>query len=70
MSVAESLRRRARFLAAGFVSFVVLLALMRWSGGEPPVQSSADIGLVIGFIFVAASFVMNDTYGQRGGRAR
>jgi len=46
------------------------LALMRWSGGEPLVQPSADIGLVIGFIFVAAFFVMNDTYRRRGGTAR
>ena len=43
---------------------------MRWSGGEPLVQPSADIGLVIGFVFVAAFFVMNDTYGQRGSKAR
>lgn len=70
MSVVESLTRRARFLAAGFVSFVALLALMRWAGAEPLLQPSADIGLVIGFIFVAAFFVMNDTYGRRGSAAR
>ena len=70
MSDVESLRRRARFLASGFVSFVAVLALMRWSGAEPLLQPSADFGLVIGFLFVAAFFVMNDTYGRRGGKAR
>jgi len=70
MSVVASLKRRAGFLAAGFLSFLAALGLMRWSGGEPLVQPSADIGLVIGFIFVAAFFVMNDTYRRRGGTAR
>ncbi|MGD1036688.1 MAG: hypothetical protein ABR878_05725 [Roseiarcus sp.] len=70
MSVVEALKRRAGLLAAGFLSFLAVLALMRWSGGEPLLQPSADLGLVIGFIFVAAFFVMNDTHGRRGGRAR
>ena len=38
MSVLESLKRRARFLVAGFLSFLVVLAAIRWSGGEPLLQ--------------------------------
>ena len=70
MSVVESLRRRAGLLAAGFLSFLAILALMRWSGREPLLQPSADLGLVVGFIFVAAFFVINDLHGRRGSRAQ
>ncbi|MGD0639518.1 MAG: hypothetical protein ABSC22_02115 [Roseiarcus sp.] len=70
MSVIESLKRHGRFLAAGFLSFLVILATMRWSEGEPLFQPSADLGLVIGFIFVAAFFVINDTHGQGGSKTR
>ena len=54
MSVIESLKRRARFLVAGFLSFLVVLAAIRWSSGEPLLQPAGDIGLIIGFVFVAA----------------
>jgi Na+-translocating ferredoxin:NAD+ oxidoreductase RnfD subunit len=68
MSVIESLKRRARFLAAGFLSFLVVLAAIRWSSGEPLLQPAGDLGLIIGFIFVAAFFVIADTYrGPSGG---
>ncbi len=70
MSVVESLKRRAGFLAAGFLSFLAILALMRWSDGEALLQPSADFGLVVGFVFVAAFFAMNDSRGRRGSRAR
>jgi hypothetical protein len=70
MSLVESLKRHARFLAAGFLSFLAVLAAMRWSEGEPLLQPSADIGLIIGFFFVAAFFVMNDSHGERGSKAR
>ena len=70
MTVIESLRRRARFLAAGFLSFLVVLAAIRWSGGEPLVQPAGDIGLIIGFVFVAGFFVVSDTYRRPGGGAR
>jgi hypothetical protein len=68
MSVIDSLRRRGRFLAAGFLSFLVVLAAIRWSGGEPLLQPAGDIGLIIGFVFVAGVFVIADTYrGPSGG---
>ncbi len=70
MSVVESPRLRAGLLAAGFLSFLAVLALMGRSGGEPLVQASADLGLVVGFVLVAAFFVMNDAHGQRRGNAR
>ena len=69
MTVIASLKRRARLLVAGFLSFLVVLAAMRWSQGEPLLQPSADLGLVIGFVFVAAFFVMNDVNGVSGGGA-
>jgi hypothetical protein len=68
MTVIESLRRRGRFLAAGFLSFLVVLAAIRWSSGEPLLQPAGDIGLIIGFAFVAGFFVVSDTYrGPSGG---
>jgi Na+-translocating ferredoxin:NAD+ oxidoreductase RnfD subunit len=70
MKVIESLKRRARFLAAGFLSFLVVLAAIRWSSGEPLLQPAGDIGLIIGFVFVAAFFVISDTYSRPGGGAR
>ncbi len=70
MSAAESLKARAGVLAAGLFSFLAVLAPMRWSGGESLVQPSADLGLAIGFVFVVVFFVVNDTHGQRGSKAR
>ena len=70
MNVVESLKRHARFLAAGLLSFLAILAAMRWSEGEPLAQPSADVGLLIGFVFVAAFFVINDTGGPGGSKAR
>jgi hypothetical protein len=70
MSVVESLKRRARFLVAGFLSFLVVLAAIRWSGGQPLLQPAGDLGLIIGFAFVAAFFVVSDTYRGPNGSAR
>ena len=70
MNLVESLKRHARFLAAGFLSFLAILVAMRWSQGEPLVQPSADFGLLIGFVLVAGFFVVNDTGGQGGSKAR
>jgi Na+-translocating ferredoxin:NAD+ oxidoreductase RnfD subunit len=70
MTVIESLKHRARFLAAGFLSFLVILAAMRWSQGEALLQPAADLGLVVGFVFVAAFFVANDVNGARGSSPR
>jgi len=70
MSVIESLKLRARFLVAGFLSFLVILAAMRWSAGEPLLQPAADLGLIIGLVFVAAFFVVNDVHGAGGGSPR
>ncbi len=70
MSLVESLERRAGFLAAGFLSFLAALGLMRWSGGEPLVQPSGDFGLIVGIVFVAAFFVINDARGRSGSGAR
>ena len=68
MTLIESFKHRARFLVAGFLSFVVVLAAIRWSGGEPLVQPAGDIGLIIGFVFVAGFFVVSDSYrGPSGG---
>ena len=70
MNVLDSLRRHGRFLIVGFLSFLAIVAAMRWSEGEPLVQPSADAGLLIGLVFVAVFFVVNDTGGQGGSKAR
>ena len=60
MSSSEAMRRHAGTLGAGLVSFLALLALMRWSNGEPLVQPSSDLGIVIGVALVALFFAMSD----------
>jgi hypothetical protein len=70
MTVVESLKRRARFLVAGFLSFLVVLAAIRWSSGQPLLQPAGDIGLIIGFVFVAGFFVVSDAYRGPNGSAR
>lgn len=60
MTVMDSLGKRARFLGAGFVSFLLALAVFRWTGGQPIVQPQSDLGAVIGFALVAAFLVMSD----------
>jgi hypothetical protein len=69
MTLIESFKHRARFLVAGFLSFVVVLAAIRWSGGEPLLQPASDLGLILGFVFVAGFFVYTDTYRRPGGGA-
>ncbi len=66
MTVMDSLRKRARFLGAGFVSFVLALAVYRWAGGLPMFQPQSDLGVPIGFALVAAFLVMSDTRQTNG----
>ena len=66
MTIFDSLKKRSRFLVAGFLSFVVALAVFRWSGGQPLVQPASDLGIVIGFALVAGFLVMNDTRASNG----
>ena len=66
MTVLESLRKNAHFLISGFGSAVVILGLMRWSGGEPLVQPQSDLGLVLGVILVGAYVVFNDMRASNG----
>ncbi len=61
MSPLQSLRNRARMLATGLISFLALLAAFRWSSGEPLVQPSGDVGIVIGVVLIALYFVITDT---------
>ena len=63
MTVIEALKRRARFLVTGAVSFVVVLAGFHWSAGEPLLQAPDAIALVIGMTLVAAYVVFNDVRG-------
>jgi len=45
-----------------------VLAAIRWSGGEPLLQPAGDLGLILGFVFVAGFFVVSDAYrGPSGG---
>ena len=67
MTVVESLRARSGILVGGGLSFVAALAVFRAWSGDPLVQPSGDIGIVIGFAMVALFFVISDT---RGSRAR
>jgi len=67
MTALESLRKRAPMFAMGLVSFLAVLAVMRWSAGDPLIQPSGDVGIVIGAALVALFFVLNDTRG--GGNA-
>ncbi|MDE2364678.1 MAG: hypothetical protein KGM42_18530 [Hyphomicrobiales bacterium] len=61
MTVGQSLRKRARLLAAGAVSFALALAVTRWGAGTPLVQPQSDVGVLIGFALVALYFVLQDT---------
>jgi glycerol uptake facilitator-like aquaporin len=63
MSVIQALKRRARFLATGAISFLVVLAAFHWSAGEPLLQSQDAVALIIGFVIVAAYVVFNDVRG-------
>jgi hypothetical protein len=70
MNALESLRKRAGMLIAGLASFLALIAAMRWSNGEPLVQPSADIGILIGAAMVALYFVMSDARASKSGPER
>ena len=60
MSALESLRKRAGMLVAGFVSFLAFIAVLRLWNGEPPVQPSGDVGILIGAAMVALYFIISD----------
>ena len=60
MSVLEPLQRRAGTLGAGLISFLMIIAALRWSNGEPIVQPAADVGIVIGVALIALFFVVTD----------
>jgi hypothetical protein len=67
MNALQSLRRRSGMLIGGLGSFLVALALLRWWGGEPIVQPSGDVGIVIGVALVALYFVMSDARAPSAG---
>lgn len=61
MSGFASLKKRAGTLGVGLITFLMILAAMRWSQGEPIVQPSADAGIAIGVVLVALFFVFTDS---------
>ena len=67
MTVLDSLKKRAGLLAAGGVSFALVLGLLRGSAGDPLVQPKSDVGVLIGLVLVAVYFVLTDT--RNGGNA-
>ena len=67
MTVMESLKARAGLLIGGGLSFVAALALLRAWSGDPIIQPSGDVGILIGVAMVALFFVISDTRG-RGAR--
>ena len=54
-------------LAAGLASFLALIAVMRWSNGDPLVQPSGDVGILIGLAMVALYFVMSEARASKSG---
>jgi len=70
MSAFKSLRKRAGLLIAGLASFLVLLAAMRWWSGEPILQPSSDVGIVIGVALVALYFVLSDARASKASPER
>ena len=64
MRVVEILRERAGLIVSGLVSFLVALALFRWSTGQDLIQPSADAGVAIGAAMVTLYLVLNDTRGE------
>jgi hypothetical protein len=66
VTVLQSVRARAGFLASGAASFVVLVGGLRLVSGEPLLQPRTYIGIVVGVAMVALYLVLSDTRG--GGR--
>ena len=64
MTVTESLKVRSGILVGGGLSFVALLAILRAWSGDPVIQPSGDVGILIGFALVALFFVISDTRGS------
>ena len=54
-------------LIGGALSFIALLALFRALSGDPIIQPSGDIGILVGFALVVLYFVISDTR-RRGAR--
>jgi len=67
MNAFESLRRRAGTFGAGIVSFLALIAALRWSNNEPLLQPNSDIGILIGAALVALYFVLSDALAPQNG---
>ena len=66
MTVVDSLRKNAPFLLSGLVSGLVVLAILRQSQGQPLIQPQSDLGIVLGFVLVAAFLVVNDLRAPNG----
>ena len=66
MTVVDSLRKNAPFLLSGLVSGLVVLAILRQSQGQPLIQPQSDLGIVLGFVLVAAFLVFNDLRAPNG----
>jgi hypothetical protein len=60
----ESLKSRGSLILLGAISFVVVIAGMRFAGGDPLLQPQADIGIVAGVALVILFLVLNDTRGE------
>jgi len=60
MSAIDTLKKRAGTLAMGALSFGFVMGAMRWSQGEPLIQPTADVGVLIGVALVATFFVVTD----------
>jgi len=73
MSALDSLKKRAGTLVMGALSFVAIPAVMRLANGQPQLQPSGGVGIVIGVALVALFFVISDAsaskFGPGKGRA-
>ena len=63
MSVLEALKNRAGLLVSGAASFVAVIGGVRLAGGEPLIQPTTDVGIVVGIAMVALFLVIDDTRG-------
>ena len=63
MTIAQSLKKRASFLIIGGVSFALALGVVRYGAGEPLLQASSDLGILLGLAIIALFFVLNDIRG-------
>jgi hypothetical protein len=66
VTVIESLRKNASFLATGFGSLVLVLVVLRLSQGEPVFQPQSDLGVLIGAVLITAFLVFKDMRESKG----